>query len=93
MVMKDGDRFRAWYDAASAWTTIHETLYPVYSVRHAESVDGVRWSDAGPWCIERADDEFGIARPWVVRDPALLSHVVLDPLAITAVPDRLRGIG
>ncbi|HEX3148666.1 MAG TPA: hypothetical protein VHR66_11310 [Gemmataceae bacterium] len=69
MVLREGERWRAWYDSASEWTTVNGTMYPVYSIRHAESAEGIRWTAGGPWCIERTDDEFGIARPWVVRDP------------------------
>jgi hypothetical protein len=43
--------------------------YPRYVVRTTESVDGLVWSAGGSPCIDLAGDEFGIGRPWVVRDP------------------------
>ncbi len=71
-VLFDGGRYRAWYVSALDWTTVGGTPYPSYVVRHAESADGVTWSDGGPVCIGHADDdEFGIGRPWVVRDGSL----------------------
>ena len=68
-VLREGNRYRAWYVSALDWTEVGGTPYPRYVVRHAESADGVRWSDGGPVCIAHEDaDEFGIGRPWVVRD-------------------------
>jgi hypothetical protein len=63
------DRYRAWYVSALGWTEVDGTPYPRYVVRHAESRDGMTWSDGGPICIDHAsDDEFGIGRPWVLKD-------------------------
>ena len=60
--------FRAWYVSATNWTTVNDKPYPRYVVRTAASPDGVQWPDSGPICIDLAEDEFGIGRPWVVRD-------------------------
>lgn len=59
---------RAWYVSATGWTTVNGEPYPRYVVRTADSADGLAWSSGGPTCIDLADDEFGIGRPWVVRD-------------------------
>jgi hypothetical protein len=70
-VLFDGGHYRAWYVSALDWTEVGGTPYPRYVVRHAESPDGLRWSDGGPVCIGHDDpDEFGIGRPWVLRDGA-----------------------
>jgi hypothetical protein len=61
--------YRAWYVSATGWTTVSGEPYPRYVVRTAESADGLVWSGGGPVCIDLAGDEFGIGRPWVVRDP------------------------
>jgi hypothetical protein len=61
--------YRAWCVSALGWTTVNGEPYPRYVVRSAESADGVRWSEGGPVCIDLEGDEFGIGRPWVVRDP------------------------
>jgi len=61
--------FRAWYVSASGWITVKERHYPRYVVRTAHSTDGLVWSSGGPVCIDHADDEFGLGRPWVIRDP------------------------
>ena len=69
MVLRDGNRCRMWYVSAFRWTTVDGALYPDYVVRHAESADGLHWSTGGPVCIGHdSPDEFGISRPWVVRD-------------------------
>jgi hypothetical protein len=69
-VLFDGGRYRAWYVSARGWTEVAGKPLPIYVVRLTESADGRRWSDGGPVCIEhQCDDEFGIGRPWVVRDP------------------------
>jgi len=48
---------------------VNENPLPQYVIRHAESADGLHWSDGGPVCIGHdLPDEFGISRPWVVRD-------------------------
>jgi hypothetical protein len=61
--------YRAWYVSATGWTTVNGEPYPRYVVRTADSADGLSWSAGGPACIDLEGDEFGIGRPWVVRDP------------------------
>jgi predicted GH43/DUF377 family glycosyl hydrolase len=60
--------YRAWYVSATAWTTVNGKPYPRYVIRCADSPDGIRWPDRGRLCIDLAGDEFGIGRPWVLRD-------------------------
>ena len=60
--------YQAWYVSATDWTTVRGEPYPHYVVRTAESADGIAWSHTGPVCINLAGDEFGIGRPWVIRD-------------------------
>jgi hypothetical protein len=68
-VLVENGRYRAWYVSATGWTTVDDQPYPRYVIRHAESADGLRWSDGGPVCIGHdGPEEFGISRPWVVRD-------------------------
>jgi predicted GH43/DUF377 family glycosyl hydrolase len=61
--------FRAWYVSSCEWTRVRRKDYPRYVVRSADSADGIHWSDGGPVGIDLRDDEFGIGRPWVLRDP------------------------
>lgn len=60
--------YRAWYVSALDWVTVNGEPYPRYVVRSTESPNSVNWSDGGQICIDLQGDEFGIGRPWVVRD-------------------------
>jgi hypothetical protein len=69
-VIRDNDVFRSWYVSALGWTEINGTPYPEYVVRYAESSDGLVWRAYEQLtCIPLQGDEFGIGRPWVVKDP------------------------
>jgi hypothetical protein len=68
-VLPTDGAYRAWYVSATGWTTVNGEPYPRYVVRAADSADGLTWSAGGPACIDLEADEFGIGRPWVVRDP------------------------
>lgn len=70
-IICDQDVMRCWYVSARGWTTVQGALYPEYVVRYAESGDGLQWRAYKHICIELRDDEFGIGRPWVVRDGSL----------------------
>jgi hypothetical protein len=64
-------RYRMWYIAGSEWTEVAGKEMPVYSVKYAESADGIHWPDAGTPCLAPAtEDEHGFGRPYVVRDVA-----------------------
>jgi hypothetical protein len=67
-VLRDGHRFRAWYVSAIGWNDVNGRTYPRYIVRTVDSTDGLTWPGTGPVCIDLEGDEFGIGRPWVVRD-------------------------
>ncbi len=61
-VVRDGDRWRAWYVSGVRWT--EQRHY--YNLRHAESADGIAWSD-GEVCVDFADDsEHAFSRPCVL---------------------------
>jgi predicted GH43/DUF377 family glycosyl hydrolase len=62
-IVLEGDRWRAWYVSGVRWT--EQRHY--YNLRHAESADGVRWSE-GRVCVDFADErEHAFSRPCVVR--------------------------
>jgi hypothetical protein len=67
-VLENDGGYQAWYVSATGWTTVNAESYPRYDVRSADSIDGFNWSSGGAVCIELEVDEFGIGRPWVVRD-------------------------
>lgn len=70
-VLLDGDRFRMWYLAGSAWTDIDGKPMPCYDLRYIESEDGIHWPSAGRVVLPVVHpDEHGFGRPWVVKGPA-----------------------
>ena len=70
-VVREGPALRAWYVSARGWTTVDGKQYPEYVVRYAESADGLSWRAYRHVCIGLEGDEFGIGRPWVLRDGGL----------------------
>jgi predicted GH43/DUF377 family glycosyl hydrolase len=67
-VIEDSGGYRAWYVSATGWTTLAGRLYPQYAIHHARSADGLRWTADSQPCVGLAGDEFGLGRPWVVKD-------------------------
>ncbi len=68
-ILEEGGSYRAWYVSATGWTEVGGATYPSYIVRHAKSTDGRNWAPVGSICVgHESPDEFGIGRPWVVRD-------------------------
>ncbi len=67
-IVVEESRFKGWYVSANTWITVKGKPYPEYVVRCAESCDGVHWESNGNVAIGLQDDEFGIGRPWVVRE-------------------------
>ncbi len=75
-IIEEAGGLVAWYPSASSWTVVGDTPYPEYAIRRATSADGVHWVPDGRVAIELAGgdgDEFGLGRPWVVRDAAAYS--------------------
>jgi hypothetical protein len=70
-ILVEHGSFRCWYVSALRWTTVAEKPYPEYVIRYAESKDGVIWKAYSHVCIPIENEEFGIGRPWVVKDDNL----------------------
>jgi hypothetical protein len=69
-VLRDGEKWRMWYIGGDGWTDDgHGKLIPLYSLRHAESDDGIRWGNASAEClVPDGPEEVGFGRPFIVRD-------------------------
>jgi predicted GH43/DUF377 family glycosyl hydrolase len=67
-VLKEDGVFRMWYISGTQWKQ-GETGEPVhyYTVKHAESVDGIRWKTSAHLCLPYQENENAIARPVVSR--------------------------
>lgn len=67
-VIADGDTLKSWYVSALGWVERDGTLYPNYHLRHATSRDGVQWDVHPQVSVELLPGEYGLGRPWVVKD-------------------------
>jgi predicted GH43/DUF377 family glycosyl hydrolase len=68
-VIKDGDIYKMWYIAGSAWINVSGKEVPTYNMRYLESKDGFSWGKRGNVCLELShEDEFGFGRPWIIRE-------------------------
>jgi hypothetical protein len=66
-VLREPDRWRMWYTCFRKWGRGTEPKH-VYTIKYAESSDGIAWQRPNRICIENASDaEFSIGRPSVLR--------------------------
>ncbi|HEX3724033.1 MAG TPA: hypothetical protein VHV31_14695 [Nitrolancea sp.] len=68
-ILVEEDRMRMWYISATRWIRESEGAKPkhYYTVKHADSVDGINWNCSDHLCIPYGEDEYAIARPVVWR--------------------------
>jgi hypothetical protein len=67
-VVRDGTTWRVWYAAGSETIVLNGKRTPTYSIRFAESADGLQWSEKGLEVLApRPPDEFGVGRPCIVQ--------------------------
>jgi hypothetical protein len=71
-VLQDGKKWRMWYIGGGGWTDDGRgKLIPLYSLRHAESDDGIRWENSSVEClVPQGPEEVGFGRPFIVRQGA-----------------------
>lgn len=67
-VLRDDGSFKAWYVSGLGWEEVTGKRYPTYTIRYAESADGIHWQSRSEPCLLLAGDEFGFGRPWVLRE-------------------------
>lgn len=65
-VMKDGDRFKMWYQSGTGWHFINDQYEPTYVIKYAESDDGVEWGRHQKQCIESSYPLEAFSRPSLV---------------------------
>ena len=68
-VLKEGGLLRMWYISATKWVKEFENEKPkhYYTVKYAESPDGLSWTCSSHLCIDYENAEYAIARPVVWR--------------------------
>jgi hypothetical protein len=69
-VLKEGDKFKMWYISATAWIKETPDAKPkhYYTVKYAESNDGINWITSDHICINYNKNEYAIARPVVYKE-------------------------
>jgi predicted GH43/DUF377 family glycosyl hydrolase len=67
-VISDGDILKCWYVSCIGWDERDGNLIPTYNLRHATSRDGLNWTPHPQISVELQDDEYGLGRPWVIKD-------------------------
>lgn len=70
-VHREGAAWKMWYVAGDRWIDVGGKQVPTYNVRYLESQDGVTWPSSGKLVLDLEDDEFGLGRPFVLREGGL----------------------
>ncbi len=72
-VLVEGGKFKMWYIAATKWIRETPTEKPkhYYTIKYAESDNGIDWKTSDHICINYSKDEYAIARPVVYKDEDL----------------------
>lgn len=70
-VKYEDDLFRMWYigSVGEGWVNSNGKLRPFYTMRYAESEDGINWKANNDLCLNyKSEDEHGFGRPYVWKD-------------------------
>jgi hypothetical protein len=67
-VLREAGGWRMWYASATGWVDVEGRPEPVYTIKYAESDDGIEWRQDNLTCITQRTPEEAIGRPWVTRD-------------------------
>lgn len=65
-VMYHESKFKMWLWIAKEWTKVNGKDYLSAKIGYAESDNGIDWQIIESSCIEPAENEFSLGRPWVV---------------------------
>lgn len=72
-VMLDDGVFRAWYQSGTSWEFINGQYEPVYVLKHAASLDGIRWKRDPETCVYRSHPLEAFSRPSVIKKCGIYS--------------------
>lgn len=64
-VENDSGKFRQWYVAGNSWTEVRGEITPEYSLKYAESDDGINWPSSGELILQPNGDSYAYGRPWL----------------------------
>ena len=67
VIVEDGI-WKMWYVSCTGWEgeAYSKDVKHYYHIKYAESKDGITWDSQGLVCIEYSEDEYALARPFVL---------------------------
>jgi hypothetical protein len=68
-VLIENNILKMWYVSCTQWVQEKANTKPkhYYTIKYAESKDGVTWETSDRLCIEYQNDEYAFARPFITR--------------------------
>jgi predicted GH43/DUF377 family glycosyl hydrolase len=68
-VIIENSTFKMWYVSCTKWVREKADSKPrhYYTIKYAESNDGIAWKTSNKLCIEYQKDEYAFARPLIVK--------------------------
>jgi hypothetical protein len=60
--------FRMWYISGTSWEATGDAAKHYYTIKYAESADGIAWRTSDHLCIPYGPGEYALARPVVFRE-------------------------
>jgi hypothetical protein len=70
-VLIEEPRWRLWYISCVRWLVVDGRPEPVYYIKRAQSLDGLRWTREEGFCLEPAFEGEAQARPCVLREDGI----------------------
>jgi hypothetical protein len=66
-IVRGADSWRMWYISGLRWVPIAENLEPVYVIKYAESLDGIRWVRPNHQCLPQRHPFEAFSHPSVIQ--------------------------
>lgn len=66
-VLIENGIFRMWYISGTGWEPRSDGVRHYYTVKYAESDDGISWKTSDHRCIDYGPEEYALARPIVTK--------------------------
>ena len=69
--MVDEGVWKLWYASSTGWVVVDGHPEPLYKIKYAESLDGIKWTRENITCIDYSFEGEANARPCVVKEDDL----------------------
>ena len=66
-VLREDSRWRMWYTSGLSWRAVEDKFEPSYTIKYADSSDGISWVRPNITCIHRRHELEACTHPAVVR--------------------------